>query len=185
MKGVLGVECWGLGCGTLNSQLMTLNYSMPSNLEVAEIFLRIGDMLDYLDENTFKVRAYWHAAEVLRHLDEPLGEIAARGELNRLRGVGEAIEGKVGEILETGTCKIYEELKAEVPEGIQALLSSSGLPPRLVRTAVSRLGVSSLLTLREAVLTADLSGLGNLNQGEQAEVLRAALAIPIPEHNPA
>jgi DNA polymerase (family 10) len=150
---------------------------MPSNLDVAEVFLRIGDLLDYLDENTFKVRAYWHAAEVLRHLDEPLTEIAAKGELNRLRGVGEAIEDKVKEILETGQCKVYEDLKAEVSEGVRELLASSGIPPKLVRIAVQQLTVSSPLSLREAVLKADLSELGNLNQGEQAELLRAALAI--------
>ena len=150
---------------------------MPSNLEVAEVFLRIGDMLDYLDENTFKVRAYWHAAEVLRQLDEPLTEISARGELNRLRGVGEAIEGKVQEILNTGTCKVHEELEAEIPEGVREILRSSGLPPKLVRIAVRKLGASSPATMRDAVLNTDLGDVGNLNQGEQAELLRAALAI--------
>jgi DNA polymerase/3'-5' exonuclease PolX len=67
----------------------------PSNLEIAEIFLRIGDMMDYLDENTFKTRSYWSAAETLRQLDEPVAEMSKKGELVRIRGVGEAIEGKI------------------------------------------------------------------------------------------
>ena len=148
----------------------------PSNLDVAEIFLRIGDMLDFLDENTFKVRAYWHAAEVLRYLDEPLADIAARGELNRLRGVGEEIEGMVAEILETASCNIYEELKSEVPEGTREILRSFGLPPRLVRIALCNLTADTPDTLATAIVNSDLSTIGSLNQGEQAELLRAALA---------
>ncbi len=37
----------------------------------------------------------------------------ARGELRKIAGFGDAIVGKTQEILATGTCALYERLKAE------------------------------------------------------------------------
>ena len=149
----------------------------PTNLEIAEIFLRIGDMLDYLDDNTFKIRSYWAAAESLRRLKEPLADLAANNEISRVRGIGDAIEGKIREILETGTCKLNEELKAAVPEGVRNLLSSALLTPKLVRVVVRGMGVTDPGGLWEGVQNIDLENLADLNQNERSQVLRAAFAF--------
>ena len=86
---------------------------IPTNGEVADVFEAIAEILQNQDENPFKIRAYRNAVRTLESLPEPVADIAARGELKKVPGFGEAIAGKTQEILATGTCALYERLKAE------------------------------------------------------------------------
>jgi len=152
-----------------------------SNMEVARIFLRIAEIMSYRDESTFKVRAYYRAALILSALEEPLADIAARGELETLPGVGAAIAGKIGEILQTGTCQLYERLKTETPEGIRALLRVSGLTPRLVRlleTEFAITGVEAFVAMVGAGGLADLEGT-SIKVEDAAQMLRAAEGLGV------
>lgn len=85
----------------------------PTNAEVADVFEQIANILEGQGENPFKIRAYRNAVRTLESLHEPASDIAARGELKKIPGFGEAIVGKTQEILATGTCALYERLKAE------------------------------------------------------------------------
>ena len=84
-----------------------------TNREIADVFERIADILEGQGENPFKIRAYRNAVRTLEGLPEPAAAIAARGELKKIPGFGEAIVGKTQEILATGTCELLERLKAE------------------------------------------------------------------------
>lgn len=147
-----------------------------TNGEIARVFLRIAEIMSYREESTFKVRAYYKAALVLGALPEPLSEIAARGKLESVEGVGEAISGKIAEILRTGTCALYERLKSETPEGVRALLRVSGLTPRLVRLLVNEFqteSVEAFVALARAGGLADLDS-RNVKVEEAGQMLRAA-----------
>jgi DNA polymerase (family 10) len=147
-----------------------------SNAEVARVFLRIAEIMSYREESTFKVRAYDRAALILSALDEPLAEVAARGELETLPGIGEAIAGKIGEILQTGTCALYERLQTEVPESVRLLLRVPGLTPRLVRLLEREFDVRSVEAFRALAASgglADLEGT-TVKVEDAAQMLRAA-----------
>lgn len=99
------------------------NYSMTqtrSNDDVAIVFQSIAELLEAQGENPFKIRAYRNAVRTLEELPEPIASIDARGELRKVPGFGEAIAGKTQEILATGTCELYERLKAEAPARVPA-----------------------------------------------------------------
>lgn len=84
-----------------------------TNEEVVAVFQEIVKLLDAQGENQFKIRAYRNAVRTLEELREPVGAVAERGELRQIPGFGEAIAGKTQEILDTGTCALYERLKTE------------------------------------------------------------------------
>ena len=148
---------------------------MPTNVETALVFLRIAELMSYKDEGTFKIRAYYRAALTLTALTTPLQEVADRGELQTLPGVGDAIAGKIGEILQTGTCALYERLKSETIPSIQQMLRVPGLTPRLVRLLEIEFNVDSLDLLLEFVERGDLSDLEGtaMKVEDAAQVLRA------------
>ena len=149
---------------------------MPTNTEVAAVFLRIAELMAFRDENMFKVRSYYRAALTLTALTTPLQEVADRNELQTLPGVGDAIAGKITEILKTGTCDLYERLKTEVPQPIQSMLRVPGLSPRLVRLLELEFGVDTptgLLDLIERGDLADLEG-ATLKVEDAAQILRTA-----------
>ena len=107
--------------------------STRTNTQVATVFQEIADILDRQGENPFKVKAYRNAVRTLHELNEPVADIAGRGELRKVPGFGEAIAGKTQEILATGTCELYEQLKKEeaardsVPEDEDEVLATSNL----------------------------------------------------------
>ena len=85
----------------------------PTNFEVADVFEQIALLLEGQGENPFKIRAYRNAVRTLENLPEPVAAIHSRGELKKISGFGDAIAGKTQEILTTGTCELFERLKAE------------------------------------------------------------------------
>ncbi|MFY9815061.1 MAG: helix-hairpin-helix domain-containing protein [Dehalococcoidales bacterium] len=85
-----------------------------TNLEIAAVFRDIGDLLAKKKENWFKIRSYRKAAEEIEKLTVDLSRLAEEGKLREIPGVGEAIEKKITEMLNTGRLQFYEKLKAEV-----------------------------------------------------------------------
>lgn len=90
-----------------------------TNSQVADVFEAIAGILQDQGENPFKIRAYRNAVRTLESLSEPVAAIAARGDLKKVPGFGDAIAGKTQEILATGTCELYERLRAEIAAQIE------------------------------------------------------------------
>jgi len=123
---------------------------MTKNLELAEIFRHLADLLAYRGENPFKIRAYRRAAEALEGLEEDVEVLAAEGRLEDVPGIGKAIAGKIGEYLRTGRMRKYEEALRGVPRGAAELLKLPGLGPKTVARMVD-MGVGDLEALRRAL----------------------------------
>ena len=76
-----------------------------TNREIAEIFSSIGDIMDILGENRFKVLAYRRAAENIMSLGQDLRSFWRAGTLQEIPGIGQAIAEKIDELLTT--CLLY------------------------------------------------------------------------------
>ena len=87
---------------------------MMTNVEIAAVFRGIAGLLEKKKENWFKIRAYRKVAEEIDKLTVDLSQLAKEGKLREIPGVGEAIEKKIHEMLDTGQLRFYEKLKAEV-----------------------------------------------------------------------
>jgi DNA polymerase (family 10) len=89
-----------------------------TNIEIAEIFQDIANLLKLKGDNVFKIRAYQNAARVIEDLPKELIVMHEEGEdLKSIPGIGEAIAKKTIELLITGKLVFYENLKAESPGG--------------------------------------------------------------------
>jgi DNA polymerase (family X) len=85
-----------------------------TNAEIAAVFEDIARMLRLKKDNPFKVRAYQKVARSISELSEPVERLAAEGRLKEVPGAGEAITGKLTELVTTGRLGYYEKLKAEL-----------------------------------------------------------------------
>src|ERR671910_1950679 len=119
------------------------------NEELARLFSEMAELLTLTGETGFRVRAYDRGARALSGHGADLSSLSER-ELAAIPGVGKAIAAKVREYLDTGKVAKLEELRAEVPAGLRALLRVPGLGPRKARLVHERLGVSSPEELAEA-----------------------------------
>src|SRR5438874_11745424 len=106
---------------------------------VAEILLEIGILLDLKGENPFKTRAYANAARALESLTEPLEKLIAENRLREVKGIGDAMQTKITELVATGKLGYHEDLKASLPEGLLTLLHIPGLGPKKVKVLYEKL----------------------------------------------
>ena len=121
-----------------------------NNQELANIFSRIGDLLEIKGEVIYKILAYRKAADSLQNIGEDVRDVWKTGKLTDIPGVGKAIAEKIDELLDTGKLEFYEKLKAEVPESLAELLQVPDLGPKKVALFWKELGVTSLAELEEA-----------------------------------
>ena len=103
------------------------------NPEVANRLNEIGDMLDILGEDTFRVISYHRAARAVEATTEDVEDLARQGRLSEIPGVGSAIAEKIEEYVTTGQIGYHEELRGKFPPGVLELLRVPGLGPKRVR----------------------------------------------------
>ena len=106
---------------------------LPGNLELADRFQAIADYLALDGATIYRILAYEKAATAFREHPTSIAELALRGELRTLPGVGEAIETKVLEYLSTGGMAYLSELGAKYPEGVLELIRLPGVGPKMAR----------------------------------------------------
>src|SRR5262245_51339004 len=106
-----------------------------TNADVAACLRELALFLD-MTGVAFKPRAYEKASYSVQELDRPITEIFAEGgpsALARLPGVGKGIADRIGEIIQTGTCRDLEELRAATPIDAAALTAVAGIGPKMVK----------------------------------------------------
>ncbi|RMF95658.1 MAG: DNA polymerase/3'-5' exonuclease PolX [Planctomycetota bacterium] len=123
-----------------------------TNTDIAAVFEELADLLEFRGENPFRVRAYRNAARTISELPEEVEAIAGDSEraLTDLPGIGKDLAEKIRTLLETGTLPQLEELKAEIPESVLAMLRVPGLGPKRAAVLFRELNITSLDELAEA-----------------------------------
>ncbi len=149
--------------------------SKLSNVDVAARLTEIADLLDLLGEK-FKPEAYRRAARSLEALPESLAAIAGRGALRTIPGVGEAIAGKVEELLRTGALAYLDKLRGEVPSGVLELMRLPGVGPKTARRFWVELQIDGPAALAAAVDAGRLAGVRGFADRKIAQLRTAATA---------
>jgi DNA polymerase (family 10) len=147
------------------------------NAEVAKVFQDIADLLELKGENPFKIRAYQRAVFSLEHLPQEVEELVGEGRLREVPGVGEAIAKKITELVTTGRLKYYEELKAEFPPGISALLEVPGIGPKTAMRLGKELDIKSLDELEAAIAEGKVASLPRLGEKTAENIRRHIQAL--------
>jgi DNA polymerase (family 10) len=136
--------------------------------QVAAILNEIAVLLELKGENPFKSRAYQNAARIVESFSEPLTTIIANGQLQEMKGIGEALQKKITELATTGSLLYYQELKASIPPGLIEMLQLSGIGPKKIKALHEKLGIETIEQLETACKegkVAELPGFGAKTQG--------------------
>jgi DNA polymerase (family 10) len=148
-----------------------------TNREIADVFRRLADLLELRDENPFKVRSYRMAAETIEDTSTLLLELIASGGEARLRelpGIGEAISKKIVELLDTGTFRLYEEVKADIPETVLDLLKVEGIGSKTLQILYRQFHITSLEDFAKFVEGGGLNSVPRLSEKAKLRI-RASL----------
>jgi len=140
--------------------------------EIAAVLTEIGTLLELKGENPFKVRAYQAGARLVEAMPETeLAERVKAGTLEEVKGIGEALAQKIGELQTTGRLEFFEKLKASVPVGLVEMLSIPGMGPKKVKALHDKLGVDSIAKLQKACADGRVAALDGFGEKTQEKIL--------------
>jgi len=142
-----------------------------NNGQIAQILESVARLLEFKDENPFKVRAYQNAARAIESSTLDLAVLCAEKKLCEIPGIGKAIEEKITQLITTGKMEYYEELRQEIPEGVVAMCAIPSFGPKKARVVWKELGITSIEELRKACLEDKLSSLKGFGEKTQKKIL--------------
>jgi DNA polymerase (family X) len=149
--------------------------------EVAELLLEIGRRSSLEGGNPYKARAYVRAAESLRALVVPLGEVIRRSQLRALPGIGDAIARRIVALSEKGTDEGLERLRARYPASLHELMNIPRLKPSAVIRLHKELGIANLNEAEAAAREGRLRKVKGLGLTVERQILEGApLARGVP-----
>jgi DNA polymerase (family 10) len=150
----------------------------PDNPAVARMLGDIAGILEFKDENAFKIRSYRMAAETIEAMQDQVAELAARGgaaELQQIQGIGKGISAQIVEIVETGKSSYFEELTRDVPATVLDLRRVSGIGLKTAQLLYRDFDIKSLAELKVFAEGNGLTSVPGLGEKTAARV-KASIA---------
>ena len=142
------------------------------NKQLSNIFEQMGDLLEILGQDPFRVNSYRRISRVVAELPEDIETLWKEDSLGKLPGVGKNTAARIDEYLRTGKIAAHQELLEQVPPGLPELLDISGLGPKTIAKAWRELGVSCTEDLQNAINDGRLAQLRGLGQKKAQQIAR-------------
>jgi DNA polymerase (family 10) len=121
------------------------------NKELADLFEKMADILEFKGENPFKISAYRRASRIIGDLTQDIEEITEQGELKNIPGIGEGMAQKIEEYLKTGKISKFEEVKKGVSDELIAIMDIPGMGPKTLAMLHKEKGISNFSQLEKAL----------------------------------
>lgn len=145
--------------------------------EVVRILEEIGLLLELKGESPFKSNAYYNAARTIQGSTEDLADLVSSGRIREVKGIGQALSGKLAELVGTGRLAYYEELKHSVPPGLLEMTAIPGLGPKKIMALWQKLGVTTVGELEYACVENRLAGLAGFGRKTQDKIIQGILQL--------
>lgn len=142
------------------------------NLQLAATLAEIGDLLELLGENPFRIRAYRRAARSVELLPESIETVWRDGRLTQVEGVGKGIAADIEQWLATGAIEVHEQLMQKLPRGLLEVIRVPGVGAKTAQLLHQQLGIESLDDLEEACRRGRVRTVKGLGAKTEENILR-------------
>ena len=142
------------------------------NIDLADLFDEIADLLEIQEANVFRIRAYRRGAEQVGNLAEDAVTAIEGG--RKIAGIGTDLASKILEAAHTGSIAYLDELRVAVPRGVRQMMRLPGVGPRRARLLHERLGVASIEDLEREIASGRILEVPGF-QRKSAENLRKGI----------
>jgi DNA polymerase (family 10) len=142
------------------------------NKELADLFEKMADILEFKGENPFKISAYRKASRIIGDLTQDIEEIAEQGELKNIPGIGEGMAQKIVEYLKTGKVSKFEEVRKGVSDELIAIMDIPGMGPKTLSMLHKEKGINNFSQLEKALEDGSLMGLFGIGEKKIENIKR-------------
>lgn len=139
--------------------------------EVADVLDEIGTLLELKGESSFRTNAYHNGARVLRQLEGNLKELVEQNKLTGIRGIGDTLRDKITTLVTTGALPFLDNLKAEIPAGVVAMLQIPGLGAKKVKFLFENLKLDTIEKLKAACDAGEVAKQKGFGEKTQSKIL--------------
>ncbi len=143
------------------------------NRQIAQILSDTADLLEVSAADSFRIRSYRRAAEVVESSTVSVGTLAAEPKrLLELPGIGKGMAANIVELEQTGTLRQLEELLAKYKPSMLELLRLPGMGPKTVALFWDAAQISSIDELETAAREGRLNHLPRCGPKQVAKLLQ-------------
>ena len=139
--------------------------------DVAKVLEEIAMLLELSGENPFKSRSYENVARALEQHEEDIETLVEEKRLRGIKGVGDALEQKIEELVTTGKLEYHQELRAKFPETLFELFGIPGLGAKRIKQLYEELDIKSLEELEAACSEDKMTGLKGFGDKMRQKIL--------------
>ena len=147
--------------------------SLPRNADVATQFELLADLLELEGADSFRVIAYRRAAQRMRESAGSIAELALAGQAKKISGIGQTIEEKIVQIVETGKIKALADREARVPPDVIQFMRLPGLGPKSAAKIWRELRIETLADLKQAAESQRLRTLSGFGAKTEERIVQA------------
>ena len=145
--------------------------------DVTKVLEEIALLLELSGENPFKARSYENVARALEQHEEDVETLVREKRLREIKGVGDALEQKIDELVTTGKLAYHDELRAKFPESLFELFGIPGLGAKRIKAVYDELGIKSLSELEAVCNDGRISQLKGFGEKMQQKVLEGIAQV--------
>ncbi len=142
------------------------------NRAVADVLEEMVMLMDLKGENAFRTRAYANAARRIETMEETVQDLAEKGELDSVKGIGKGLAAGISELLESGKMASLEKLRQSVPEGLVEMMDVPGLGSKKVRALYEEMQISDIDALAKACEAGEVEKLSGFGKKTAEKVLQ-------------
>ena len=153
---------------------------MSLKQEIIDVLEKISDLLEFKEENIFKVNAFRNGANIIRNIEGEIENKITDGSIKNIKGIGKGLLSVIFDYYDNGKSTDLENLSKEVPKGIMDLLRIRGLGVKKVKMIYNQLGISDIEKLKEACLNNKISELKGFGQKLQETILKQIERMKMP-----
>ena len=147
------------------------------NSAIVDALLEMAQVLEFLDENPFKAKAYERAARSISELAAPVEDLLDSGEISRIKGIGQAIAATLNAWVKDNDFSVLKDLQSRLPQGYVELLKVPGLGIKRLKTLHNDLGISTLDGLLEAIEAGKIASVRGFSDKSIAKLRGSVKAI--------
>jgi DNA polymerase (family 10) len=146
------------------------------NLAIAQALTDLADLHELGGTLPFKVRAFRTAARAIEGYGGSVADLAKKGELAEVRGVGDGVARRIMELFETGKIAEAEQLRAKLPPGLLDQMNLPGIGLKTAQQVWKERGITSIDELEKAAKEHRLRDLPRFGEKKEEKLIASIAA---------
>ncbi len=137
-----------------------------------ELLKKTAYLLEFNDENKFKILAYQKGTEIIESFEGKFFEMYNSGTYKNIKGIGKGLQEFIVEFANTGTSKIYEVLLEKAPNEIFEIIKIKGLGIKKLKAIYDTLKIETLNQLEQSCKSLEILAVKGISEKFAADTLK-------------